>query len=98
MEMRTISCEPIVKGVIGSSNSTICSPSFNWFGPGWGSPVVPSHILGDSGDLVVEDFDRSLKSEIYLATLNFKSMPSYLEDFVQIVMKRRGRVEREMAH
>ncbi|MCY4643265.1 MAG: LysR family transcriptional regulator [Bacteriovoracales bacterium] len=65
---------------------------------GVGIAVVPSHILSDLQGLVVQKFERSQKSEIYLAVLNFKSTPSYLEEFIQIVMDRRRYVEDQGFH
>ena len=54
---------------------------------GIGIAVVPHHVLGDQSKLFVQKFTRADKSEIHLATLNFREMPQYLKDLIQFVIK-----------
>ena len=52
---------------------------------GVGIAVVPNHVLEDRSNLMVVPLPAPHKSEIYLATLNFKSMPPYLSELIQLV-------------
>ncbi len=52
-----------------------------------GIAVVPDHVLKKSDVLSVEEVTGLEASEIYMTTLNYKSMPSYLKDLTDFVQK-----------
>lgn len=65
---------------------------------GIGIAVVPGHVVEDQSQLFVQKFTRVRKSEIYLATLNFKSMPQYLKHLIQFVTVKDGLGKGEIGH
>lgn len=50
-----------------------------------GIAVVPNHILQNRNDLIVNEVTTLQKSEIFLSTLNFKSMPGHIREIAEIV-------------
>ena len=53
---------------------------------GVGIAVVPGHVVGDLPGLCTQKFESAHRSEIYLATLNFKRMPDHLQELIQFVV------------
>ncbi len=52
-----------------------------------GIAVVPDHVLKKTDALNIEEVAATDSSEIYMTTLNYKSMPSYLRDLTDFVQK-----------
>lgn len=55
---------------------------------GIGIAVVPDHVLdlkGEHKNLTIQKFSSARKSEIFMATLNYKVMPKHLKQLVQFV-------------
>ncbi|MEI8346228.1 MAG: LysR family transcriptional regulator [Pseudomonadota bacterium] len=51
-----------------------------------GIAVVPDHVLKPGDGLKVYEMPELKKSEIYMATLNYKTMPKYLKEIAELVM------------
>jgi len=52
-----------------------------------GIAVVPDHVLKKTDVLNIEEINTMKSSEIYMTTLNYKSMPLYLKDLTDFVQK-----------
>jgi DNA-binding transcriptional LysR family regulator len=52
-----------------------------------GIAVVPDHVLKKTDVLNIEEVAGIETSEIFMTTLNYKSMPSYLKDLIDFVQK-----------
>lgn len=50
-----------------------------------GIAVIPDHALRSADNLVITPLKNLKKSEIFMATLSFKTMPKYLEEISQII-------------
>lgn len=54
---------------------------------GHGIAIVPDHILKKDHSLYIEQINMSQKSEIFMSTLNYKSMPIYIREMASIINK-----------
>lgn len=54
---------------------------------GVGVACVPDHVLKKNDSLNVYDLPSLPKSEIYMTTLNYKSMPSHIKEIAELVQK-----------
>lgn len=52
---------------------------------GVGIAVVPDHVLSKNNDLEIYELPSAEKSEIYMTTLNFKMMPSYIKEVLELI-------------
>lgn len=52
---------------------------------GVGIAVVPDHVLPKNHGLQIYELPSAEKSEIYMTTLNFKMMPSYIKEIVGLI-------------
>ncbi|MCO4792331.1 MAG: LysR family transcriptional regulator [Bacteriovoracaceae bacterium] len=52
-----------------------------------GIAILPEHVLKKSENLVVQDVSQLDKSEIYMATLSYKTMPAHINELVDVVKK-----------
>jgi DNA-binding transcriptional LysR family regulator len=52
-----------------------------------GIAVVPDHVLKKTDALVVNEIPISEKSEIYMTTLNYKSIPEYIKEISLMAQK-----------
>ncbi len=50
-----------------------------------GIAVVPDHVLKPTDNLLRYDLPELGKSEIYMATLNYKTMPSHIREIAQLI-------------
>jgi len=55
---------------------------------GVGIAAVPDHVLKKSESLQVYDLPTIQNSEIFMITLNYKKMPSYIKEMADIVLSR----------
>ncbi len=52
-----------------------------------GIAIVPDHVLKKTDALIVQALPNSPKAEIFMTTLNYKSMPSHLRELSELVKK-----------
>lgn len=52
-----------------------------------GIAIVPDHVLKKTDNLFIQELNNFNHSEIYMATLNYKTMPSHVKDIVDVVKK-----------
>ena len=52
-----------------------------------GVAVVPDHVLKKTDNLNIQELSHFNHSAIYMATLNYKTMPSHINDIVDVVKK-----------
>lgn len=50
-----------------------------------GIAVVPDHVLKKTDNLVITEMPELPKSEIYLTTLNYKTMPKQIRELLQVM-------------
>jgi DNA-binding transcriptional LysR family regulator len=58
---------------------------YNLARQGLGVTVIPKHMHHDNSGLYVLDLPSLSGGSIYLATLNFKKMPGYISDFLDLI-------------
>lgn len=52
---------------------------------GVGIAVVPDHVLPKNHGLQIYELPEAEKSEIYMTTLNYKIMPAYIKEIVELI-------------
>ncbi|MCP4913128.1 MAG: LysR family transcriptional regulator [Oligoflexia bacterium] len=52
-----------------------------------GIAIVPDHVLKKTDALNVQDISGLQKSEIYMTTLNYKTIPNFVKDIQELVTK-----------
>lgn len=52
-----------------------------------GIAIVPDHVLKKNDNLQVQDVTGLEKSEIFMTTLNYKTMPAHLKELASLVQK-----------
>lgn len=52
-----------------------------------GIAVVPDHVLKKNDTLDVQDIPGLANGEVYMTTLNYKSMPAHLREFAELIQK-----------
>lgn len=52
---------------------------------GLGIAIVPSHTLKGDENLYTYDVNENNKSQIYMSTLNYQTLPKYLQDLINVI-------------
>lgn len=52
---------------------------------GVGIAVVPDHVLKKTDNLEIQELGQSEQSQIYMTTLNYKSMPNYIKELTTLI-------------